>query len=275
MAMDEVSAPVIAIGLVLTCVFVPCVFISGITGLFFRQFALTIAISTVLSTMNSLTLSPALCAVLLKERHAHRDPLSWIINFCFGWFFKLFNKAFTLSISGYTRAVGKLLRLSLLVLLVYGGLLYLTVWSFGRMPTGFIPNQDQGFLLLVVQLPDSASLERTEEVMARADAIIRGTKGVGHVIRVSGMSFVLGATGRTWARCSWFSIPSTSGDAPELRADVIAAELQKKLYKEIEDANFHGDGRPASPRAWHHGRVQNHDRRPRQQRPGCAARPDR
>ncbi len=131
----------------------------------------------------------------MKERHEHRDPLSWIINFFLGWFFKLFNKAFSFSINAYTRIVGKLLRLSLLVLLVYVGLLYLTVWSFGRMPTGFIPNQDQGFLFLVVQLPDSASLERTEEVMARADKIVRSTKGVGHAIRVSGLSFVLGANG--------------------------------------------------------------------------------
>ena len=146
-AMAEVSAPVLAIGLVLTCVFLPCVFISGITGLFFRQFALTIAVSTVLSTMNSLTLSPALCAVLLKPRGAHGDPLSWVLNFLLGWFFKLFNKTFSLSIAGYTRIVGKLLRLSVLVLLVYGGLLYLTVWSFGKMPLGFIPQQDQGYLL--------------------------------------------------------------------------------------------------------------------------------
>ena len=156
---------------------------------------------------------------MLKERHAHRDPLSWIINLLFGWFFKLFNKAFTLSINGYTRAVGKLLRLSVVVLLVYGGLLYLTVWSFGRMPTGFIPNQDQGYLFLVAQLPDSASLERTEDVMARADAIIRGTKGVGHVIRVSGMSFVLGANGSHLGTMFVVLDPFDERHAPELRAD--------------------------------------------------------
>ncbi len=274
-AMDEVSAPVIAIGLVLACVFIPCVFISGITGLFFRQFALTIAVSTILSTMNSLTLSPALCAVLLKERHEHRDPLSWIINVLFGWFFKLFNKAFALSINGYTRAVGKLLRISVLVLLVYAGLLYLTVWSFGRMPTGFIPNQDQGYLLLVIQLPDSASLERTEEVMARADAIIRGTKGVAHVLRVSGMSFVLGANGSHLGTMFVVLDPFDERHAPEMRADAIAAQLQKKLYKGIEDANFHGDRCSARPRAWHHRWFQNHDRRPRQQRLGSTARTDR
>jgi multidrug efflux pump len=243
-AMNEVSAPVIAIGLVLSCVFIPCVFIRGITGLFFRQFALTIAISTILSTMNSLTLSPALCAVLLKERHGHRDPLSRIINFLFGWFFKLFNKAFAFSVSGYTRAVGKLLRVSVLVLVVYGGLLYLTVWSFGRMPTGFIPNQDQGFLFLVVQLPDSASLERTEEVMARADKIIRGTKGVGHAIRVSGMSFVLGANGSHLGTMFVVLDPFDERRAPELGADAIAATLQQRLYKGIEDAAFMVIGAP-------------------------------
>ena len=194
-AMSEVSAPVIAIGLVLASVFIPCVFITGITGRFFRQFALTIAVSTILSAFNSLTLSPALCAILLKQRHEHRDPLSWILNFLLGWFFKLFNKGFALSVDGYMWAVGKLLRVSLLVLVVYGGLLYLTGWSFGRMPTGFIPDQDQGYLFVVVQLPDSASLERTDEAMAHADEIIRQTEGVAHTIRISGMSFVLGANG--------------------------------------------------------------------------------
>ena len=172
-AMAEVSAPVIAIGLVLSCVFIPCVFITGITGRFFRQFALTIAVSTILSTFNSLTLSPALCAILLKQRHEHRDPISWVLNLVLGWFFKGFNKVFGWSIAGYTWAVGKMLRVSLLVLLVYGGLLYLTGWSFNRMPTGFIPNQDQGFLYVAVQLPDSSSLERTEEVMAKVDGIVR------------------------------------------------------------------------------------------------------
>jgi multidrug efflux pump len=243
-AMNEVSAPVIAIGLVLASVFLPCLFIRGITGLFFRQFALTIAVSTILSAMNSLTLSPALCAILLKERHEHRDPLSWLINFFFGWFFKLFNKAFTFSTDGYTRIVGKLLRLSLLVLPVYGGLLYLTVWSFGQMPTGFIPNQDQGFLFVVCQLPDSASLERTEEVMARADKIVRGTPGVGHAIRISGMSFVLQANGSHLGTMFVVLDPFDDRRTPELRANAIVAKLNKQLYQEIEDAKFVVFGAP-------------------------------
>ena len=176
-AMAEVSAPVFAIGLVLTCVFLPCVFISGITGLFFRQFALTIAVSTVLSTINSLTLSPALCAILLKPRGAHRDPLSWLLNILLGWFFKGFNKAFAWSTAGYIGIVGKLLRVSVLVLLVYGGLLYLTVWSFGKIPTGFIPAQDQGYLFTAIQLPDSSSMERTEAVAAKATEVAASHQG--------------------------------------------------------------------------------------------------
>jgi len=234
-AMAEVSAPVFAIGLVLTCVFLPCVFISGITGLFFRQFALTIAISTILSTLNSLTLSPALCAILLKPRGAHRDPLSWVLNILLGWFFKGFNKAFAWSTAGYIAVVGKLLRVSVLVLLVYGGLVYLTVWSFGRVPTGFIPAQDQGYLLGVVQLPDSASLERTEEVMSKAYSTVRNVDGVAHVVRISGMSFVLGANGSHLGTMFIILDPFEERDK---NADVIAAELRQQLHQQIKGAKF-------------------------------------
>jgi multidrug efflux pump len=236
-AMKEVSAPVLAIGLVLTCVFLPCVFISGITGLFFRQFALTIAVSTVLSTMNSLTLSPALCAVLLKPRGAHTDPFSSLLNLLLGWFFRLFNKTFSLSIRGYTRIVGKLLRLSVLVLLVYGGLLYLTVWGFGKMPLGFIPAQDQGYLLSAIQLPDSASLSRTEEITAMASKIARDTPGVAHAISVSGLSFVLGTNGSHLGSMFIILDPFEERKSPELTADAIAQTLRARFYKEIQEAN--------------------------------------
>lgn len=243
-AMEDVSAPVIAIGLVLACVFLPCLFIRGISGLFFRQFALTIAVSTILSAMNSLTLSPALCAILLKERHAHRDPLSTVINFLFGWFFKLFNKTFAYSVNGYIRIVGKLLRLSIVTLLVYCGMLFLTVWSFKQMPTGFIPNQDQGYVFVVCQLPDSASLERTEEIMARADKIVRETEGVAHTIRLSGMSFVLGANGSHLGNMFVVFEPFDERQTPDRSADAIIAKLNKKLYQEIEDATMVVYGAP-------------------------------
>jgi len=243
-AMEEVSAPVIAIGLVLSSVFLPCVFISGITGQFFRQFALTIACSTILSTMNSLTLSPALCAILLKPRQAQRDPLAWVLNLALGWFFRLFNVGFSLSISAYAWIVGRMLRLSLVVLLVYGGLLYLTGWSFGKVPTGFIPNQDQGYLLVVVQLPDSSSMERTQAVMAQADTIVHQTPGVAHSIRIVGMSFVLGANGSHVGTMFVTLKPFEERRTPELHADAIAQVLRQRFAKEIQEGMLMVFGAP-------------------------------
>ena len=131
-AMDEVTGPVIAVGLVLCAVFVPCAFIAGITGQFFRQFAVTIAVSTVFSAFNSLTLSPALAAILLRKRGGRRDPMTWFLDVALGWFFRLFNASFNVAIAGYTRVVGLMLRLSLLVLVAYGGSLWLTYWVFER-----------------------------------------------------------------------------------------------------------------------------------------------
>ncbi|NLS93471.1 MAG: multidrug efflux RND transporter permease subunit [Planctomycetaceae bacterium] len=235
-AMEEVSGALIAIGLVLTCVFVPCVFISGISGMFFRQFALTIAVSTILSALNSLTLSPALCAILLKPRHAHRDPLTRVLNFLLGWFFALFNKVFSLSVAGYTRTVGKLLRVSVLVLLVYGGLLYLTDWSIRRVPTGFIPNQDQGYLYVVVQLPDSSSLERTEKAMTHVDEIVRSTPGVGHTICIAGMSFVLQANGSHLGTMFVVLDPFEERHSVERNAENVVAALRRRLSKEVSEA---------------------------------------
>ena len=192
-AMDQVTGPVIAVALVLCAVFVPCAFISGITGQFFRQFAVTIAVSTVFSTINSLTLSPALAAILLQPRGAHDDPLTWLLERVLGWFFRLFNRLFGTATEAYAWAVGKLLRGSLLVCVVYAGLLYLTYWMFTHAPTGFIPEQDQGRLIVNVQLPDSAALQRTEAAMAQIEKITRETPGVAHAVSISGLSFVQSA----------------------------------------------------------------------------------
>src|SRR6185437_8699159 len=131
-AMDEVTSPVIAVALVLCAVFVPCAFLAGITGQFFRQFAVTIAVSTVISAFNSLTLSPALAAILLKPPGAARDPLTWLLDVSLGWFFWLFNRGFGAATGAYTRVVGGMLRASVLVLLAFGGLLYATYWEFNR-----------------------------------------------------------------------------------------------------------------------------------------------
>jgi hydrophobe/amphiphile efflux-1 (HAE1) family protein len=195
-AMDEVAVPVIAISLVLMAVFIPCAFITGITGQFFRQFAVTIAVSTFFSAVNSLTLSPALAALLLRPKAEQKDILTRLLNAVLGWFFKLFNKFFDKASSGYAWSVGWLLRLSVIVLCVYGGLLYATYYSFTHVPTGFVPAQDKGYLLVNVQLPDAASLERTNAVMKEIDRIARGDesdktkypgiKGIGHVISIPG-----------------------------------------------------------------------------------------
>src|SRR4051794_37786622 len=163
-AMEQVSGPVIAVALVLSAVFVPCAFISGITGQFFRQFALTIAVSTVISAFNSLTLSPALAAILLQPTGAKKDWLGRLLDVTLGWFFRLFNTGFKKGTAGYTRAVGLSLRGSGFVLLLYGGLLGLTWWTSRKLPEGYIPNQDQGRYYVAVQLPDAASLERTQRV---------------------------------------------------------------------------------------------------------------
>src|SRR5258708_15050025 len=138
-AMDEVTGPVVAVALVLCAVFVPCAFISGITGQFFRQFAVTISASTVFSAINSLTLSPALAAILLKPHGGRRDPLTWLLDLLLGWFFRLFNKGFAASTTGYGWLVGRLLRGSLVVLLVYGRFLGLDAGVFKPAPRGFVP----------------------------------------------------------------------------------------------------------------------------------------
>src|SRR5262249_36619564 len=157
-AMSEVTGPVVAIALVLCTVFVPCAFVGGIPGQFYRQFAVTITASTAFSALNSLTLSPALAALLMRKREHGRDWVTRRLDFALGWFFRLFNKTFGLGTRAYTWAVGRMVRLSLVVLVVYGGLVGLTVWTFQKAPTGFVPEQDQGRLIVSIQLQDSASL---------------------------------------------------------------------------------------------------------------------
>ncbi len=177
--MDEVSGAVVAIAIVLTAVFVPTALISGITGQFYRQFALTIAVATVISAFNSLTLSPALAAMLLRPRDAKKDFLTRGIEFLLGWFFRLFNKTFDAANRGYTWIVQRLIRFSVFALLVYAGLLVLTGVGFKTIPTGFIPTQDQGYLFCVAQLPDGASLQRTDAVRKQISEVARKVPGVG------------------------------------------------------------------------------------------------
>ena len=306
-AMRRVSGPVVAVGLVLSAVFIPCAFISGITGQFFRQFALTIATSTLISAFNSLTLSPALSALLLRPKEkGHYEVLpplaflllggwlgyrwltpwpggtlaglgleslqgallwslgtvpvlpvvlgavaGWLLrrplNGAVGWSFRMFNVGFNRCAEAYTRMVGMLLRVSLIVLVVYGGLLYLTYWSFTESPSGFIPMQDKGYLLVNVQLPDAASVERTDRVVQQMQQIAMDTnkvQGVAHVVAIAGQSILLGANapnfGAMYVMLDDFHERAGQG----LTSDRIANQLQAAFQDEIKDGIVNIFGAP-------------------------------
>jgi len=187
-AMNQVGGAVVAIAVVLSSVFIPTAFISGLTGEFYRQFALTIAASTLISAFNSLTLSPALAGLLLRPRQRVKDPLTWIIDLLFGWFFRLFNQTFDLATRGYAAILRRLLRGAGVVLLLYLGLLCLTALGFKMVPTGFIPIQDQGYLIATAQLPDGASLQRSDEVRKQMVQLVRTVPGVAHTVEFTGYS---------------------------------------------------------------------------------------
>ncbi len=242
-AMDEVTGPVIAVALVLCAVFVPCAFITGVTGQFFRQFAITIAVSTVISAFNSLTLSPALAAILLQPHGAKRDILAILLNVTLGWFFKLFNGVFSVGTTAYTNIVAVMLRVSLIVLMVYVGLLYATYWSFAHTPTGFIPAQDKGYLLLNVQLPDSASVSRTREVMKQLEAIASSIEGVEHTVSLSGQSLLLGASASNFGSMNVILKPFE--DRKGLSSDSIGASISERCRREVKDAAVGVFGPPA------------------------------
>jgi multidrug efflux pump len=301
LAMKQVSGPVIAVGLVLSAVFIPCAFISGITGMFFRQFALTIAAGTLISTLNSLTLSPALAALLLRphegkraapplprlgflllggwlafsylvplasppvrgEETTHQSAdreleeaargtadkgqegvgwviesgivavgavgmflLSWPINWALRKLFQGFNAVFNLTAKSYVWFVGWSLRGALVVLLIYLGLIALTARQITVTAKGFIPTQDMGYLLVSVQLPDSASMERTSEVMEQLEDIGLSIPGIRHVTTIAGQSFALSASGSNFG--SMFINLHEFGDrqTPELYAEAIVQKMR-------------------------------------------------
>ena len=294
-AMEQVSGPVIAVGLVLSAVFVPCAFISGIMGQFFRQFALTIAVSMVISTFNSLTLSPALTALLLRPRDKKRAaPLPWLAFVVAGgwlgweyltpmlrdggWFssmtesglawtaaaigasvgalvtwpinrvlwlaFRAFNIAFDFTANIYTWSVGRLLRVSLLVLIGYGGLVYLTYIRFEETPKGFIPDQDKGYLLVNLQLPDSASVGRTEEVMARIEQVALATPGIRHTVAISGQSISLAANAPNFGAMYVMLDDFHERHGAAMSSTAIAERLQASLQTEIRDGIVNVLGAP-------------------------------
>jgi multidrug efflux pump len=235
-AMEEVSGPVVAVALVLSAVFVPCAFIRGITGQFFRQFALTIAVSTLLSAFNSLTLSPALAARLLPPKGGRLDPVSRLLDRLLGWFFRGFNRCFFWARRGYLYLVGMALRGSLVILVLYAGLGVLTWWFSGRLPTGYIPTQDMAKLYVAVQLPDSTSLERTQKIVDRVADIVQQTPGVQHTTAVAGQSFTLGANGPNFGNLFVTLEDFSQRPGAEMYSDAIAERLRARLAAEVPEA---------------------------------------
>ncbi|WP_165075004.1 efflux RND transporter permease subunit [Paludisphaera rhizosphaerae] len=316
-AMSEVSTPVIAVGLVLTAVFVPCAFIAGVTGQFFRQFALTIASSTILSTINSLTLSPALAAMLLKPREkgeyqalprlvlaclgawlgytilgprltpylerveaqvqsrasvfdgAHElmsrlgaTPeqtalilggligavvlwlLSGVINRFLGGFFAIFNRGFVATAGLYSRLVGGLLRVFLLVFVVYAGLMFLTYDTFIKTPRGFVPSQDMGYMLANVQLPDSASLERTRTALRKIAKIAGKEPGVASTVAITGQSLLLSAFGSNFGTMFITLDEFGKRKSDDLYYEAIMNRLRGKLSAAVPEAQVSIFGPP-------------------------------
>ncbi len=234
-AMEEVSGPIVAIALVLCAVFVPTAFIVGLSGEFYKQFALTIAISTVISAFNSLTLSPALAALLLKPHGAKKDRLTRAIDFVLGWFFKLFNRFFGRASGGYGKLVTHTLRSSVIAVVVYAGLVGLTILGFSRVPTGFVPTQDKGYLVSFAQLPNGATLDRTEDVIRRMSDIALKHPGVQNAVAFPGLS-INGFTNSPNSGIVFATLkPSEERKSPELSANAIAADLNKQ-YGSIQEA---------------------------------------
>ncbi len=225
--MSEVSAALIAIALTLCAVFVPSAFISGISGLFFTQFATTIAASTVISCFVSLTLSPALAAVLLKPHHGHAEPrgLSRILRGTFG----RFNAGFEWMSSKYAMMTARFVRATALILVVYVGLISLTGFQFARMSTGFIPEQDIGYLVTVIQLPPGSSLARTDAVVREVNDIILKTPGIEHTSPVTGFD-VTTSTVSPNAATIFLGLPSLYGKhIPGVNAATMLTAVRKRL----------------------------------------------
>jgi multidrug efflux pump len=279
-AMADVSGPIFAVGVVLGCVFLPCAFLPGIVGSFFRQFALTIAVSTAISTFNSLTLSPALCALLLKAprpagyRGSAAERAAAAALFPLSALGRLFNRAFDATNRLHVRAVGLSLRVPLVVLVGYGAIVAAGVAGFRSLPTGFIPQQDKGYMILSVQLPDAASAERTVRFMDRvsdvaltteievpaaegeagaewgtmaggAEGWFRRVRPIKHVNAVAGNSFVLSAYGSNFGSMFVILEGFDKRRSPKLSADAIAVVLRGRFAAMLPEAQVQVFGAPA------------------------------
>jgi multidrug efflux pump len=325
-AMDEITGPVLAITLVLSAVFVPCCFLGGITGQFFRQFAVTIAVSTIISAINAITMTPSRAVLIFQSEEVtspkgaasggkphfelkrealpwwifgivggvltvwlvpnllsgylnlpiagHPDEgvevprwqawtitaldflpgllaglvVGWIIikpvNAALGWFFRGFNNLFDRATMFYGSVVGQVLRVSALVLLVYAGLLVLTGWQFFTAPTGFIPQQDKGYLILNVQLPDAAAVDRTERRMALIEKVALETPGVAHTVGISGRSLILNANAPNLGSMYVMLEDFDKRRGPNMTADAIAEAIRERCQKTVGGATVTTFGGP-------------------------------
>ena len=234
-AMREVTGPIIATSLAITGVFVPIAFISGLTGSFYKQFALTIAIATVISTVNSLTLSPALSAVLLRPHGAPKDLPTRLLDFLLGWFFRGFNRMFGGLSEAYRGGVGRFVGRKGIVMAAYIGLLGLTYYGFQIVPTGFVPTQDKQYLVSFAQLPQGATLERTEEVIRQMSDIALAEEGVDGAVAFPGLS-INGFINSSSAGIVFVTLdPFEERTDPALSGLAIAGHLQQK-FAAIDDA---------------------------------------
>jgi multidrug efflux pump len=228
-AMGEVTGPIISTALVLCAVFIPTAFITGLTGQFYRQFALTIAISTVISAFNSLTLSPALAAVLLRPHGAPKDRFQRLIDAAFGWLFRPFNRAFAWLSNSYVGGVSRLLGRSSIALVLYGVLIGLTVFTFAKTPGGFVPQQDKLYLVAIAQLPDAATIDRTEAVIHQIGDVALKTPGVTHAVGFPGLS-INGLVNSPNSGAVFMALDNfDSRRSKSLSANAIAASLNQKL----------------------------------------------
>jgi hydrophobe/amphiphile efflux-1 (HAE1) family protein len=228
-AMREVSRPIIAITLVLCAVFVPVAFVDGLTGQFYRQFALTIAISTVISAFNSLTLSPALAALLLKPHAAKQDWLSRLMERVFGRFFRRFNRGFDAASHGYQGALKVTLRRTGIAMILYVGLLGFTALGLDHVPGGFIPPQDKLYLVSVIQLPPGSSIDRTEAVVQRVAEIGLKHPGVEGALQFAGMSPNNYATSTNSGLVFFALKPFRDREDPALAANAMAGALNAQM----------------------------------------------
>jgi HAE1 family hydrophobic/amphiphilic exporter-1 len=229
-AMEEVSGPVIAIALILAAVFVPTAFIPGITGRLYQQFAITIAISVIFSAFNALSLSPALSALLLRPRKESRGPL--------GKFFRWFNRVFGRTTDGYVSMCGGLIRKAGVSMLLLLGVAVLAGWFGSRLPQGFLPDEDQGYVFAGLQLPNAASLQRNDDASRKIEEMIMKTPGVHSVTAVLGFSMLSGAQ-NTYSSFYWITLKEwAERKAPEEQYEAIKLHLNRELSKITEGVAF-------------------------------------